>query len=181
MIGHLEEFNKLLAKLANLEEMIKDEDKALILMNSLPESYEPFVTTWIYGKEILKYGEISSALMNHEVRHLDRQESNNSEALMVRGRSKEKKGSYKKNSRFRTKGVSKNRKFLDKDECAFYHEKGHWKNDCPKIKEKTRKKKDDSEANMVEVEDEEFVYALIASSTVDYMKEGFSTQVVLIT
>ena len=44
---------------------------------------------------------------------------------MVRGRSKEKKGSYRKNSRYHTIGVSKNRKFLDKDECAFCHEKGH--------------------------------------------------------
>ncbi|KAB2634249.1 hypothetical protein D8674_042770 [Pyrus ussuriensis x Pyrus communis] len=48
MIGHLEEFNKLLAKLANLEEIIKDEDKALILMNSLPESDKHFMTTWVY-------------------------------------------------------------------------------------------------------------------------------------
>ncbi|KAM1294752.1 hypothetical protein ACFX2H_014637 [Malus domestica] len=171
MIGHLEEFNKLLAELTNLKEIIKDEDKALILMNSLAESYDPFVTSWIYGREIIKYDEISSALMNHEVRHLDRQERNNSEALMVRGRLKEKKGSHKKNSRSRTRGVSKNRRFLGKDECAFCHEKGHWKKDCPKIKEKTKKKNDDSEANMVEVEDEKFVYALTASSIVDYMKE----------
>ncbi|KAB2627324.1 hypothetical protein D8674_020942 [Pyrus ussuriensis x Pyrus communis] len=42
MIGHIEEFNKLLTEPANLEEIIKDEDKVLILMNSLPESYEPF-------------------------------------------------------------------------------------------------------------------------------------------
>ena len=69
----------------------------------------------------------------------------------------------------RTRGVSKNRKFLDKDECAFCHEKGHWEKDYPKIKEKTKKKKD--EANMVEVEDEEFFYALTASSNVDYVKE----------
>ncbi|KAM1151943.1 hypothetical protein FF1_034597 [Malus domestica] len=123
MIGHLEEFNKLLVELANLEEIIKDEDNALILMNSLPESYQPFGTTWIYGWGTIKYDEISSALMNHEVRHLDIQERNNSEALMVRGRSKEKKGLYRKNNRFRTRGVSKNRKFLDKDECAFCHEK----------------------------------------------------------
>ena len=133
MIGHLEEFNELLVELENLEEIIKDEDKALILMNSLPESYEPFMTTWIYGRETIKYDEISSTLMNHEVRHLNRQEMNNSEAVMVRGRSKEKKGLYMKNNRSRTRGVSKNKKFLDKDECVFCHEKGHWKNDCPKI------------------------------------------------
>ncbi|KAM1902780.1 hypothetical protein ACFX13_040377 [Malus domestica] len=38
MIGHLEEFNKLLVEPENLEKIIKDKDKALILMNSLPES-----------------------------------------------------------------------------------------------------------------------------------------------
>ncbi|KAB2636356.1 hypothetical protein D8674_026890 [Pyrus ussuriensis x Pyrus communis] len=58
MIGNLEEFNKPLAELTNLEEIIKDEDKAVILMNSLPKLYDPFVTTWIYGRKTIKYDEI---------------------------------------------------------------------------------------------------------------------------
>ena len=124
---------------------MKDEDKALIMMNSLYESYEPFVTTWIYGREIIKYDEISNTLMNHEVRHLHRQERNNFEALMVRERSKEKKDSYSKNNRSRTRGVLKNMKFLDNDEYTFCHEKGHWKKNYSKINEKTKgNKKDDS-------------------------------------
>ena len=131
----------MIAELLNLEETIRYEDKALILMNYLPESYESFVMTWIYGRETIKFDEISSALMNHEVQNLDRQERNNSEALMVRGRSKERKSANRKKSKSRTRGNSSNRKFLDKDECAFCHEKGHWKKDCPKIKAKNKEKK----------------------------------------
>ena len=29
---------------------------------------------------------------------------------------------------------------LGKDECAFYHEKGHWKKDCFKLKKKDKSK-----------------------------------------
>ncbi|CAB4283358.1 unnamed protein product [Prunus armeniaca] len=82
-----------------LKKTIKDEDKALILMDSLPESYESFVMMWIYGRETNKFDEISSVVMNHEVRNLDRKERNNSEALMVKGRSKERKYSNRKNSK----------------------------------------------------------------------------------
>lgn len=64
---------------------------------------------------------------------------------MVRGRSKDRKNSNRKSSISRTRIASSNRQFLDKDECAFCHEKGHWKKDCPKIKAKNKEnKKDDS-------------------------------------
>ncbi|KAB2613130.1 retrotransposon protein [Pyrus ussuriensis x Pyrus communis] len=172
MIDHLEEFNKMIAELLNLEKKIKDEDKALILMNSLLESYESFVTTWIYGRETINFDEISSAVMNHEVRNLDRQERNNYESLMVRGRSKERKSANRKKSKSRTRGNSSNRKFLDKDECAFCHEKGHWKQDCPKIKAKNKERKyEDSEANIVEAGDEDFVCALTAAESIDYVNQ----------
>ncbi|KAM1533333.1 hypothetical protein ACFX10_007250 [Malus domestica] len=172
MIDHLEEFNKMVAELLNLEETIKDEDKALILMNSLPESYESYVTTWIYGRETIKFDEISSAVMNHEVRNLDRQERNNSEALMVRGRSRDRKSAMQKKGKSRSRGASSNMRFLDKDECAFCHEKGHWKKDCPKIKAKNKEKKyEDSEANVVEANDEDFVCALTTSEGIDYMNQ----------
>ncbi|KAL5856796.1 hypothetical protein ACOSQ3_004254 [Xanthoceras sorbifolium] len=50
------------------------------------------------------------------------------EALTVRGRSqKQQKG---------RRGRSHSKGRLGKDECAFCHEKGHWKKDCPKLQKK---------------------------------------------
>lgn len=40
MCKHLYKFNKLLADLQNLDIEIRDEDKALLLLNSLPDLYE---------------------------------------------------------------------------------------------------------------------------------------------
>ena len=58
MIRHLDAFNKLIADLLNLDEDIKDEDKALILLNSLTDSYEHFVTTIMHGKETVKFEDV---------------------------------------------------------------------------------------------------------------------------
>ena len=45
MAEHLEDFNKFITDLLNLDVKIDDEDKASLLLNSLPESYEFLVTT----------------------------------------------------------------------------------------------------------------------------------------
>ncbi|KAM1838444.1 hypothetical protein ACFX14_020106 [Malus domestica] len=66
------------------DEDIKDEDKALILLNSLPDSYEHFVTTIMHGKETVKFEDVSNALMNYEMRHRDKNHDSTSEALFVR-------------------------------------------------------------------------------------------------
>ena len=47
---------------------IDDEDRAIILLCSLPESYEHLVTTLTYGKEDIKVDEIVTALLGHEQR-----------------------------------------------------------------------------------------------------------------
>lgn len=65
MINNLDAFNKLISDLLNLDEDIKDEDKASILLNSLPDSYDHLVTTLVHGKETIKFEEVSNALMNH--------------------------------------------------------------------------------------------------------------------
>jgi hypothetical protein len=88
MNEHLNDFNKMIADLKNLNVEINDEDKALLLLNSLPDTYEHPVTTLLYGKEKIKFVDVSNALVNNEYRKKDQivHKESTSEALTVRGR-----------------------------------------------------------------------------------------------
>uniref|UniRef100_A0A2N9EGT6 CCHC-type domain-containing protein n=1 Tax=Fagus sylvatica TaxID=28930 RepID=A0A2N9EGT6_FAGSY len=104
-----------------------DEDKAMMLLTSLPASYEHLVTTLLYGKETLELEEVSGALLDHYQRkHKDSAESSG-EGLVVkgyqdRGRKKDKDD---KSARGRSKSKSKAVK------CFKCQKKGHMKRDCP--------------------------------------------------
>nr|GEX57920.1 retrovirus-related Pol polyprotein from transposon TNT 1-94 [Tanacetum cinerariifolium] len=50
---HIDEFNKLIGDLTNIDVDIDDEDQALMLLTSLPSSYDNFVETLLYGRESL--------------------------------------------------------------------------------------------------------------------------------
>nr|GEW94271.1 retrotransposon protein, putative, Ty1-copia subclass [Tanacetum cinerariifolium] len=49
----IDDFNKLVLDLSNIEVKFKDEDLALLLLTSLPSSYEHFLDTLLYGWEAL--------------------------------------------------------------------------------------------------------------------------------
>jgi len=52
---------------------INKEDKAIILLNSLPqEEYETFTLTLIKGRKSLSYSEVFAALVSYEARREDR-------------------------------------------------------------------------------------------------------------
>ena len=102
----MNDYIKLLTDLANAEVSIKEEDKALSLLNSLPdEEYKTFVLTLINGKQSLGYHEVSSALINQALGRKDKEssKSTSAEALTVRGRSSSRKGKdYHGRSKFRS-------------------------------------------------------------------------------
>ena len=130
--SHIDEFNKLIADLLNLEETFKDEIKAMLLIGSLPDELDHLCITLIHGKDKLSFEEVCSSLTNYEIRRKDQREHRDEsvEALTVRGRSQSRKPGKR--------GKSKSRGRVGKDECAFCREKGHWKKDCPKLKKKEK-------------------------------------------
>ena len=115
MTEHLDNFNKILADLQNLEVEILEEDKVLLLLNSLPESYEHLTTTLLYGKDEVKFVDVSNVLVNNKYRkkgqnnHID----TTSEALTVaRGRTNNRKSGGPggpNRSRSKSRGASSKR------------------------------------------------------------------------
>ena len=99
-------------------------------------------------KKFLNYNEVSTVLMNYELRRQDIVSSSGSttaEALAVRGRSSNRKGRC-------DQGRSKSRsdfRDLKKNQCALCKELEHWKDDCPKAKGKKNESK--TEANLAQV------------------------------
>jgi len=126
---------------------IEEEDKALILLNTLPEEeYETFILTLINCKQTLNYSDVSAALVNYKVRRKDMQSSSNgtsTEALMVRGRGFNQKG---KGERERSKSRPGFRD-LKKNQCAFCIKIRHWKVDCPRIKDKKKESKTETNSH----------------------------------
>ena len=103
---------------------IKEQDKTLILLNSLPdENYETFVLTLSNGKQSLGYHEVSSALINHELRRKDKEssKSTSAEALTVRGTSSNRKD---KDDHGRSK-FRPGFRDLEKNQCTFCKDLGH--------------------------------------------------------
>jgi len=92
----MNDYIKLLTDLINVDVDIKEEDKVLILLNSLPdEEDETFVLTLINEKQALNYNDVSAALVNYEVRRKDKQSSSSStsaETLVVKGRGSNQEG-----------------------------------------------------------------------------------------
>nr|GEV05732.1 retrovirus-related Pol polyprotein from transposon TNT 1-94 [Tanacetum cinerariifolium] len=161
MNDHITSFNQLVTDLMNMYEVFKDQDLALILLGSLPEEYELLETTLLNGKDDVSLIKVCAALYCKELRRKDKQISlsRDAEVLLVRGHS-QKKGTDK---RWR----SKSRQRLSKDECAFCHEKGHWKRDCPRLKTKDNhyKGKSVAEANVTKCDNKELDLSLATSSS----------------
>jgi len=64
ILQHLNAFNRILSNLT-LEVKLEEEDKALILLSSLPQSYN-LTTTIMYEKEILELEDGRQMLLNNE-------------------------------------------------------------------------------------------------------------------
>ena len=65
---HLNFFNKVISELLDIDVKIDKENKVLILLSSLSESYNHIVTTMLYSKETFILEEVTSTLLSNEIR-----------------------------------------------------------------------------------------------------------------
>ncbi|GKV28505.1 hypothetical protein SLEP1_g37549 [Rubroshorea leprosula] len=124
---HLDEFNKLILDLKNIDVKIEDEDQAIIVLCSLPDSYDNFVETHLHSRDQLSMEDVKVAL-----------------------NSKELKKKRAKHAR-----------------CYECNETGHFKKNCPKLKEKKAEKSGD--ANIAScsdnLDDEDCVLSISTNSS----------------
>ncbi|GKC87631.1 zinc finger, CCHC-type containing protein, partial [Tanacetum coccineum] len=105
---HIDEFNKLILDLANIDIEIEDKDQALMLLTLLPSSYENFMETLLYGRESLTMEDVLATLNSREGRSDHSGKAHSGESLRFKSRC----------------GTSKLK-------CFICHLEGHLKRDCP--------------------------------------------------
>lgn len=125
---HLDEFNKVCYTLETIDAALSDEDEALLLISSLPKSYEHFVDASMYGRQTLTLDKAKSALSTKKLQGKQESLGNGTgEGLTTKVRPE-----GKKKNRGKNKERSKNLK------CFLCHKEGHFKKDCPERKHKKK-------------------------------------------
>ncbi|GKC23515.1 hypothetical protein Tco_1025665, partial [Tanacetum coccineum] len=84
---HINEFHKMVGNLAAIDTVISDEDQTLLLITSLPSSYNNFVETLLYGQDTLKLEGVLATLNSRELQKMTEAKGDGGEGLYVRGRS----------------------------------------------------------------------------------------------
>ena len=67
MQEHLSHFQKILTDLLSVGENVEEKTRALVLLASLPSSYESLVTALLVGKSTIKMDEVIAAILQNEV------------------------------------------------------------------------------------------------------------------
>nr|GEZ54801.1 retrovirus-related Pol polyprotein from transposon TNT 1-94 [Tanacetum cinerariifolium] len=122
---HLDEFNKIVLDLANIEVKFEDEDLALLLLTSLPASYEHFVDTLLYGREALTLEDVMAILNSKEIKERIKAKGDDGEGLYVRGRTD------RRDSR-QSRGKSRSKSRGGRLKCYICQSEDHLKRNCPK-------------------------------------------------
>ncbi|KAL5562397.1 hypothetical protein UlMin_032144 [Ulmus minor] len=107
--GHIDDFNKLVMDLENIGVEYEDEDKALVLLYSLPRSYETLVDILQHGRDTISLEDVVSALKAKEQKWKRDVGEQTGYGLFVRGRpsKKEKKEKARSKSRGGRKTIRK--------------------------------------------------------------------------
>ena len=84
--AHLDEYESLSSQISSQGTTIEDELRAMILMNSLPSSWETFVTNVCNASTTaIKYSEVTSAILTEAARRKSFNKDSVEEAYVVQG------------------------------------------------------------------------------------------------
>ncbi|KAL8549463.1 hypothetical protein ACS0TY_008341 [Phlomoides rotata] len=137
ILEQLDEFNKVLDDLENTDIKMEEKDKALIILSSLPKSFENFKDIILFGRQgSITLEEVQVALKSKELYKVtDQASSSTCEGLTVKGKHL-KKSNFKKGNtnKWRNKKASEATTDTDVRKCFHCHELGHYKKNCPKWK-----------------------------------------------
>ncbi|GJV48739.1 retrovirus-related pol polyprotein from transposon TNT 1-94 [Tanacetum coccineum] len=78
---HIDEFHKLVGDLAAIDTAISDEDQVLLLLTSLPSSYDNFMETLLYGRDTLKLKDMLATLNSRELQKMTEAKGDGGEEL----------------------------------------------------------------------------------------------------
>nr|GEU71248.1 retrotransposon protein, putative, Ty1-copia subclass [Tanacetum cinerariifolium] len=84
---HIDEFNKIVLDLENIKVKFENEDLALLLLTSLPASYEHFEDTLLYRREALTLEDVMATLNSKKIKERSKAKGDDGEGLYVKGRS----------------------------------------------------------------------------------------------
>ena len=148
LLEHHNTFNMLNTQLSSFGVNYEDEDKALLLLASLPTFFDHLVTMLMYGKETIVLEEVTSALLSHMKMKQDGDDSQ-TDGLIVKSESSN-RGRSRSRGRNSNRNKSQSKSCAKKDvECFYCHKKGHYKNQCKELKEHLEEKKNGKKPKLV--------------------------------
>ena len=131
---HLNELNTITTQLSSVEIEFDDEVRALILLSSLPDSWNATVTavSSSSGNSKLKFNDVRDLVLSEEIRRRESGETSNSSALHTESRGRT---SERNSNRGRSKSRRGKSRWGKKDfNCYNCGKKGHFKKECRALK-----------------------------------------------
>nr|GFA98238.1 retrovirus-related Pol polyprotein from transposon TNT 1-94 [Tanacetum cinerariifolium] len=166
---HIDEFNKIVLDLANIEVKFEDEDLALLLLTSLPASYEHFVDTLLYGREALTLEDVMATLNSKEIKERSKAKGDDGEGLYMRGRTD------CRDSR-QSRGKSRSKSRGGRLKCYICQSDDHLKRNCPKNNRKKSSgyiNKDDQPSSSSSIYDgSEVMMVMSAEGLLDWIMDS---------